>query len=145
VYEGIETEAEGPGRKRENVIVKIKSALKMNIELIREYCLRKKGVEETFPFGEDTMVFKVMGKMFAATSFSEPDNCNLKCDPGKAIELRSAYEAVQPGYHMNKQHWNTIYYNRDLPDRDILELVDHSYELVVSGLSKKVRDTLGKR
>lgn len=114
----------------------------MNIEYFREYCLSKKGVEETFPFGEDTLVFKVMGKMFALTSFSEPDNCNLKCDPEYAIELRNKYEAVQPGYHMNKQHWNTVSYHPDLPDKEILGMVDHSYELVVAGLPKKLRDQL---
>jgi predicted DNA-binding protein (MmcQ/YjbR family) len=114
----------------------------MNIELFREYCLNKKGVEETFPFGEDTLVFKVMGKMFALTSFSEPDNCNLKCDPDRAIELRGEFDAVQPGYHMNKQHWNTITYNLDLNDKEILKLVDHSYELVVASLTKKLREEL---
>ncbi len=114
----------------------------MNIEIIREYCLRKNGVEETFPFGEDTLVFKVMGKMFALTSFSEPDNCNLKCDPEKAIELRAEYEAVKPGYHMNKQHWNTITYHLDLNDKEILKLVDHSYELVVNSLTQKLKAEL---
>jgi predicted DNA-binding protein (MmcQ/YjbR family) len=114
----------------------------MNIEVFRDYCLKKKGTEETFPFGEDTLVFKVMGKMFALTSFSEPDHCNLKCDPDKAIELRGEYEAVQPGYHMNKQHWNTITYNLDLNDKELLKLVDHSYELVVSSLTKKVKKEL---
>jgi predicted DNA-binding protein (MmcQ/YjbR family) len=114
----------------------------VHIEQFREYCLNKKGVEETFPFGEDTLVFKVLGKMFALTSLHEPDSCNLKCDPAKAIELRSEYEAVKPGFHMNKQHWNTVSYNMDLPDKEILKLVDHSYELVVAGLPKKVQAEL---
>ena len=114
----------------------------MHIEAFREYCLAKKGVEETFPFGEDTLVFKVMGKMFALTSFSEPDRCNLKCDPERAIELRGEYEAVKPGFHMNKQHWNTISYNLDLNDKEILKLVDHSYDLVVASLTKKLREEL---
>src|ERR1700690_3657303 len=100
----------------------------MNIEFFREYCLTKKGVDETFPFGEETIVFKVTGKMFALIGINDPDNCNLKCAPDKAIELRSEFEAVQPGYHMNKQHWNTVYFNRDLPDKEILKLIDHSYE-----------------
>ena len=117
----------------------------MHIELLREYCLMKKCVEETFPFGDDTLVYKVMGKMFALTSFSEPDTCNLKCEPEKAIELRSEYEAVQPGFHMNKKHWNTVHYNRDLPDKEILKLVDHSYEVVVAGLPKKVQEEMKKR
>ncbi|MFI5222483.1 MAG: MmcQ/YjbR family DNA-binding protein [Bacteroidia bacterium] len=109
----------------------------MNIEIFREYCLKKKGVEETFPFGEETLVFKVMGKMFALIGLDDPDNCNLKCDPEKALELRSEFEAVQPGYHMNKQHWNTIHFNLDLNDSEILKQVDHSYGLVVSSLPKK--------
>lgn len=114
----------------------------MHIEQFREYCLSKKGAEETFPFGEDTLVFKVAGKMFALTSLSEPDAANLKCDPEQAVELRSNYEAVQPGYHMNKQHWNTISYNHDLPDKEILKLVDHSYDLVLKSLPKKTRGEL---
>lgn len=113
----------------------------MNIELFREYCLGKPGVEETFPFGEDVLVFKV-GKMFALTSLQEPNRCNLKCDPERAIELRAQYEAVQPGYHMNKQHWNTVTYNHDLPDDLLRELIDHSYELVVASLPKKAREAL---
>ncbi len=114
----------------------------MNIELFREYCLSKKGVEETLPFGEDTLVYKVMGKMFALTSFSEPDRCNLKCSPDYALDLRAEYSAVIPGYHMNKSHWNTIFFNQDVSDKLILELVDHSYELVVSGLTKKLKNEL---
>ena len=116
----------------------------MNIELFREYCLNKNGAEESFPFGEDTLVFKVMGKMFALTSFSESDRCNLKCDPEMAIELRQDYEAVKPGYHMSKVHWNTIMYNADLPDKEILKLVDHSYELVVGALTRKQKEELKK-
>lgn len=117
----------------------------MNIEYYRDYCLKLKSVEETFPFGDDTLVYKVLGKMFALTSFSEPDRCNLKCDPEKAIELRASYEAVKPGYHMNKQHWNTVHFNEDLPDKEILKLVDHSYELVVASLPKKVREEMNRK
>ncbi len=114
----------------------------MNIEMFREYCLQKKGVEETLPFGPDVLVFKVMGKMFSLTSFSDPDSCNLKCDPEKSIELRADYEAVKPGYHMDKKHWNTITYNLDLPDQKILELVNHSYELVVAKFTRKLKAQL---
>lgn len=114
----------------------------MNIELFREHCLQKKEVTETFPFGEDTLVYKVAGKIFAITSFSEPNQCNLKCDPERAIELRNTYEAVIPGYHMNKKHWNTVYYQKDLDDESILELLNHSYDLVVKSLPMKIRNTL---
>jgi predicted DNA-binding protein (MmcQ/YjbR family) len=114
----------------------------MNIEYLRDYCLSKKCVEETLPFGDDTLVYKVLGKIFALTSFSEPDRCNLKCDPERAIELRNTYEAVKPGFHMNKQHWNTVHFNQDMLDKEILDLIDHSYELVVASLPKKVRDEL---
>jgi predicted DNA-binding protein (MmcQ/YjbR family) len=114
----------------------------MNIELFREYCLSKKGVEETLPFGEDTLVYKVMGKMFALTSFSEPNRCNLKCNPDYALDLRSQYSAVTPGFHMNKMHWNTVVFNQDLTDKLVFELIDHSYELVVNGLSQKLKKEL---
>lgn len=116
----------------------------MHIEAFREYCLNKKGVEETQPFGPETLVYKVMGKMFALTGLEDPNRCNLKCDPQRALELRASYTAVIPGYHMNKQHWNTVIYNEDLPDQAILELVDHSYELVVNSLTKKLRQELEK-
>jgi len=116
----------------------------MNIELFREYCLKKKAAEETFPFGEETIVFKVMGKMFALIGLDDPDNCNLKCNPDKAVELRSEFEAVKPGYHMNKQHWNTVHFNKDLPDKEILKLIDHSYELVAASLTKKIKEELNR-
>lgn len=116
----------------------------MNIEWFREYCLQKKGVEETLPFGEDTLVYKVMGKMFALTSFSEPDRCNLKCEPDYSLDLRASYHAVKPGYHMNKQHWNTIQFNEDVPDELIKELIDHSYQLVVKGLTRKLQNELNQ-
>ena len=114
----------------------------MHIEAFRTYCLNKKGVEETLPFGEDTLVFKVMGKMFSLTSFSEPNKCNLKCNPDYAFDLRAQYPSISPGYHMNKQHWNTIVYNQDVPDKLIIELIDHSYQLVVDGLTKKLKQEL---
>ncbi|MEM6541016.1 MAG: MmcQ/YjbR family DNA-binding protein [Bacteroidota bacterium] len=83
----------------------------MNVEALREYCLVKKGVSETFPFDGDTLVFKVMDKMYALLPLErQPTQLNLKCDPDRAIELRETYDgAILPGYHMNKKHWNTIY------------------------------------
>jgi len=109
----------------------------MNIEQIREYCLKKKGVTEEFPFDEETLVFKVAGKIFLLTSLeSIPLQINLKCDPEKAIELREEYEFVQPGYHMNKKHWNTIIVNGSISTTQIFEWIDNSYSLVLAGLSK---------
>jgi predicted DNA-binding protein (MmcQ/YjbR family) len=118
----------------------------MNIEQYRNYCISKKGVTEEFPFDEDTLAFKVMGKMFALTSlkrWEEGDHSvNLKCDPDWAVELRAQFEAVIPGFHMNKKHWNTVAFNQDVPDKMILELIDHSYDLVVSSLTKKLQAEL---
>jgi len=113
----------------------------MNIESIREYCLSKKAVSEGFPFDETTLVFKVAGKMFALVSLeSQPLWMNLKCDPEKAIDLRECYNSIRPGYHMSKIHWNTVELNGELKAELIRELIDHSYRLVVSKLSKKVRE-----
>ncbi len=115
----------------------------MNIEEIRDYCLAKPGVTEGFPFDEVTLVFKVMSKMFALTNLDgEPPTVNLKCDPGRAIELREMYEEVQPGYHMSKKHWNTIDPNGSLSGELFYELIDHSYGLVVESLKKKDREAL---
>lgn len=111
----------------------------MNIELFRDYCLSKKGAEETFPFDESTLVFKVAGKMFCLIGLDQPDRCNLKCEPEKAIELRQQFEAIVPGWHMSKIHWNTVYFNADVNDKMIFELIDHSYEQVYLGLSKKLK------
>lgn len=115
----------------------------MNFEELRDYCIHKKAVEETFPFDDVTMVFKVMGKMFALTRLDE-EHCkvNLKCDPDRSIELREAYEDIQPGFHMNKKHWNTINCEGELDPSFLKELIDHSYDLVVAGLSKKDREVL---
>lgn len=115
----------------------------MNVEELRSYCLSKKEVTESFPFDNDTLVFKVAGKMFAAISLSQPDRCNLKCDPAYALELRNRYSAVQPGYHMNKMHWNTIHFNEDVSDTLMYSLLDHSYEKVAEKLPAKIRKTLG--
>lgn len=115
----------------------------MNLEEIREYCLAKKGVTESFPFDEHTLVFKVMGKMFALAGLEyNPPSVNLKCDPEKAIELREEYSGVGPGYHMNKQHWNTVVFDGSFDDHLAKEWIDHSYELIVSGLTKKLKAEL---
>ena len=113
----------------------------MNIEQFRDYCLSLKGVAESFPFDENTLVMKVMGKMFALTSLTSPFfSVNLKCDPEKAIKLRDEYESIIPGWHMNKKHWNTITFEYgELPDTLVLDLVNHSYDLVVSKLTKKLK------
>jgi predicted DNA-binding protein (MmcQ/YjbR family) len=115
----------------------------MNVESLREYCLSKKGTTESFPFDEDTLVFKVMGKMFCLVSLSEPDSINLKCDPEKAVELREQYDCVQPGFHMNKKMWNTVYLDNSVSRKLICEWIDHSYDEVVKKLPKKVRVDLG--
>ncbi|WP_066831310.1 MmcQ/YjbR family DNA-binding protein [Rufibacter ruber] len=116
----------------------------MNIEEFRDYCLAKPHVEETLPFGEDTLVFIVAGKMFAMCSLnSYAEGVNLKCDPERAVELREQYPAIQPGYHMNKKYWNTILPEAFLPMGLLPELINHSYELVVKCLPKKVRVELG--
>lgn len=116
----------------------------MNIEDYRNYCLKKKGVTEEFPFGENTLVFKVMGKMFALTNIDEFESINLKCDPEEAVLLREKYDAVLPGYHMNKKHWNTVLVDGSISDRLIYEWTDHSYNLVVEGLPKKQKALLEK-
>ncbi|MFK8101651.1 MAG: MmcQ/YjbR family DNA-binding protein [Saprospiraceae bacterium] len=112
----------------------------MHIEEFRTYCLSKKGVEEDLPFDEVTLVFKVMGKMFALTGLGrEVFTINLKCDPEYALELREEYEEVQPGYHMSKKHWNTVNCEGVLEDKLLLALIDHSYDLVVQKLKKADR------
>lgn len=102
----------------------------MNIEQIREYCLAKKDVTEGFPFDEDTLVFKVKGKIFVLASLDGDLSINLKCDPGLALELREKHPSVTPGYHMNKKHWNTVSLNGSIPDKEIINWIDHSYNLV---------------
>ncbi len=114
----------------------------MNIEEFRDYCLSKKGVTEDFPFDEKTLVFKVMGKMFALSGLERtPSQVNLKCDPERSISLREEFDGfIIPGYHMSKAHWNTLFIE-NLPPRLILELIDHSYDLVVAKFPKKLRTT----
>ena len=118
----------------------------MNIEQLRNYCITKKGVTEHFPFDDITLVFKVMNKIFALSGLNswEQNNAkmNLKCNPEKAIELREAYDSIKPGWHMNKKHWNTVTLNNDVSDKFAFELIDHSYELIVEGLTKKQREEL---
>jgi predicted DNA-binding protein (MmcQ/YjbR family) len=114
----------------------------MNIEEFREFCIGMKGVTEELPFDENTLVFKVMGKMFALTGMDNFVSVNVKCDPEKAIELREEYNAVKPGYHMNKKHWNTIEVNSDMSDQELRDWVLHSYDLVVAKLPKKTREEL---
>lgn len=114
----------------------------MNIEELRDYCIQKKGVTEDFPFDKITLVFKVMGKMFALVDVENFDFINLKSDPEKAVELREKYEGIKPGYHMSKVHWNSVYVNTDVSDKLVLELIDESYKLVVSSLTKKLKEEL---
>lgn len=111
----------------------------MNIEEFRNFCIQKYGVTESLPLDENTLVFKVMGKMFALIDVELFESVNLKCDPEQAIKLRDNYDAVKPGYHMNKKHWNTIELNGSLSDKEIFHWVNHSYDLVVSKLPKKLR------
>ena len=112
----------------------------MNIENLREYCLRKPGVEETLPFGPDTLVYKVADKLFLLTSLDEEQlSFNVKCDPDRAIELREQYTCVQPGYHMNKKHWNTIIVDGSVPLKQLKEWIDHSYELVAKRTPRKTK------
>ncbi|MFD2588540.1 MmcQ/YjbR family DNA-binding protein [Croceitalea marina] len=115
----------------------------MNIEEFRNYCIAKKGVTEDFPFDEYTLVFKVMGKMFALASLERlPPQANLKCDPEKAVALREEYDGlIIPGYHMSKKHWNTIFLEQ-LPPNFIKQQINHSYDLVVAGLVKKLKKEL---
>lgn len=116
----------------------------MNIEEFRSICLANKGVTESFPFDNDTLVFKVMGKMFALASLERiPLTANLKCDPDRAVLLREEYDGeIIPGYHMNKQLWNTVTLEGNVPGKLLLELIDHSYDLVVKSLTKKLQAEL---
>lgn len=115
----------------------------MNLEQIREYCISKGDVEETTPFGPDTIVFKVMGKAFLLIGFdNDPLQFNVKCDPEIAIDLRERYDCVLPGYHMNKKHWNTIVVDGSVSIQLLKGWIDHSYELVVESLPKKEKNKL---
>jgi predicted DNA-binding protein (MmcQ/YjbR family) len=115
----------------------------MDIETIRDYCLAKTAVEEGFPFGETTLVFKVRGKIFLLAGLDNPVlQFNVKCDPEKAIEWREQFPAVQPGYHMNKKMWNTVIVDGSIPGRILRQMIDDSFQLVVMSLPKKSREGL---
>lgn len=119
----------------------------MDIEQLYQYCLGKKGVTEDFPFDEDTLVFKVLGKMFLLVSLKSWEegraSINLKADPDYSEELRATYSSIQPGFHMNKKHWNTVKIHQgELSQKFILELIDHSYGMVVKSMPRKLKDTL---
>lgn len=114
----------------------------MDILEYRDFCMQLKGVEETLPFDEKTLVFKVLGKMFALTNIDNFESINLKCDPEHAIELREVYPEVEPGYHMNKTHWNTVRVNGHLTDDLIKTWTLDSYNLVISKMTKKMKKQL---
>lgn len=114
----------------------------MNIEQFRDFCIALPGVTEEFPFGEETLVYKVMGKMFALTNLDNFESINLKCDPEIAIELRERYDGVTPGYHMNKKHWNTVDIHAGISDKLLYQWIRDSYDLVVNSLPKKTKEQL---
>ena len=114
----------------------------MNIEELDDYCLVKKGVTVSTPFDDVTLVYKVMNKMFALSNIDNFKSVNLKCDPEYALELRAEHVEIQPGYHMSKKHWNTVALNETLDDAIVYQLIDHSYDLVVRGLTKKAQKEL---
>jgi predicted DNA-binding protein (MmcQ/YjbR family) len=117
----------------------------MDIETLREYCIAKEKVEECFPFDETTLVFKVGGKMFLLADIdSRPLSFNIKCDPQKAIELREKYSCVEPDWHMNKSHWNTITADGSVNQKLLFTWIDHSYDLIVASLPKKVQAAFKK-
>ena len=118
----------------------------MDLAAFREYCLRKRGATEGTPFGETVLVFKVAGKIFALAALDEiPATVNLKCDPDLALALRDRYEQVQPGYHMNKKHWNTVEIDSGVPEAELRKMIEHSYDLVVRALPKTQRDQLARQ
>ena len=114
----------------------------MTLEDLRTYCLKKPGVTEDLPFGPDVLVFRVAKKIFLLTDVDDFQKVNLKCDPERAVELRERYDTITPGYHMNKQHWNTVDARGGIPEKLLRELIDHSYELIRDSLPKKVREEL---
>ena len=114
----------------------------MNIEQYREYCVAKKGVTESFPFDNITLVFKVRNKMFALTNIDKFEFINLKCDPENAIKLREEFEGVKGAFHMSKKHWNSVSLKGDISDKLIFQWIDDSYNLTVSSLTKKLQKEL---
>lgn len=117
----------------------------LNIEELRDYCLQKPGATEGLPFGEDTLVFKVGEKLFLLTSISSGNQFNVKCNPELAIELREHHPEIQPGYHMNKKLWNTVYMDGSLTRKQLLEMIDHSYDQVFKGLPRKIQEEIELR
>lgn len=121
----------------------------MNIEQLREYCIKKQAVTEEFPFDDNVLVFKVLGKMFVMSPLDKWEkgeaSVTLKCDPEYTIALREQYESIFPGPYVSNKHWNTVaIYKGELQPKFILELIDHSYEMVVKGMTKKLRSQLEK-
>jgi predicted DNA-binding protein (MmcQ/YjbR family) len=114
----------------------------MDSQALRAYCLTKKEAVETFPFGDDVRVFKVLGKMFALVPVGGPASISLKCEPIWAQILRQIYPAVKPGWHLNKEHWNSIQCDGSIGDDELRGMIDHSYELIVKRLPRKARQTL---
>lgn len=114
----------------------------MNIDDLRAFCLSKKGAYEDFPFGDETIVMKVLGKMFSLIPLDGPLRINLKCDPELAVELRERFPSVRPGYHMDKKHWNTVDLDGSIPAKFVKEWIDHSYDLVIAGLPKRLKEEL---
>ncbi len=114
----------------------------MDVIEFRDYCMSKPFVTEHFPFDDITLVFKVLGKMFALGNIDNFTSINLKCDPERAIDLRIQHAEIKPGYHMNKDHWNTVEVTGNLPDSQLREFIDHSYDLIVAGLPAKLRNQI---
>jgi len=111
----------------------------MDMETLHEYCMSKPGTTAGFPFGETVLVYKVGNKMYLLASLNDGDRMNVKCDPEKAIELREQYSEVQPGYHMNKANWNTVFLNGSLTHKQIIEMIDESYQLIAASLPRKIQ------
>lgn len=117
----------------------------LDLQHIRDYCSSKRGVSESFPFDFQTLTIRVGDKIFLLTDINtDVLSLNLKCDPFLALDLRSRYRQVTPGYHMNKKHWNTVVIDGEIPDKEILMMIDHSYELVFSGLKKALKDEIAE-
>jgi predicted DNA-binding protein (MmcQ/YjbR family) len=115
----------------------------MEFNQLRNYLLSKKGTTEELPFGPDALVFKVLGKIFAIVAYQEnPVRISLKCDPEHAEALRAIYSSVSPGYHLNKNHWNTVILNQSIPQKEIIQMIDESYDLVLKGLKKADREKI---
>ena len=114
----------------------------MDIDEVREYCLSKNSVEEGMPFGDGVLVYKVLNKIFLLIPVVKPYRMNVKCDPEVAMELREQYEDVQPGYHMNKKHWNTVFIEGKIPKKELYKMIDDSYMLIVKSLHAKDKKKL---